>query len=364
MNSSTCSHAGNILVFRIGQLGDTLMSLPVIRVIRERHPHHRLVLLTERQETAGFVSSWDVLEPTGWFAEAVFYRPARGVLGRLFTLLTLAWRLRRLRCEMVYDLAPERNLPQSRRDRFFFERVAGIGDYRGGGYLDKPGKGATGLLPRIEPEWQRLLRAAGAEMPASLFQLAIPESERRKAQERLARAGIPAGARLLGVGPGSKMPSKVWPLDRFREVGRRLLQDHPDLVLLVVGGRDDAERGEALCRAWGSRAHNLAGELSPYGSAEVLRQCVAYLGNDTGAMHLAGMAGTPCAALFSARDYPGQWEPYGAGHMILRHETDCAGCMLDACPHNNKCLTLITVDEVMPSLKRLIVSDNQLAGRP
>ncbi len=363
MNSSAGTQAGNILVFRIGQLGDTLMSLPAVRAVRERHPHHRLVLLTERQGTAGFVSSWDVLGPTGWFAEAVFYRPARGVLRRLFTLLTLAWRLRRLRCEMVYDLAPERNLPQSRRDRFFFRHMAGIRDYRGGGYLAKPGKTIAGVLPRIEPEWQRLLRAAGAEMPASSFQLAIPENERRKVQERLVRAGIPAGARLLGVGPGSKMPSKVWPLERFREVGRRLLQDQPDLVLLVVGGRDDAERGEALCRAWGLRAHNLAGEFSPYGSAEVLRQCIAYVGNDTGVMHLAAMVGTPCVALFSARDYPGQWEPYGAGHAVLRRETDCAGCMLEVCSYGNRCLDKITVDEVIQTLENLIAQADRMAVR-
>lgn len=369
MSSSPGAQAGNILVFRIGQLGDTLISLPAVRAIRERHPHHRLVLLTERQETNGFVSSWGVLGPTGWFAEAVFYRPARGVLGRLFTLLTLVWRLRRLRCETVYDLAPERNLSQSRRDRFFFKRMAGIRDYRGGGYLVKLGKSIAGVLPRIEPEWQRLLRAAGSEIPTSLFHLSIPAEERRVAQDLLTRVGIPAGTRLIGIGPGSKMPSKVWPLERFREVGSRLLQDYPDCMLLVVGGRDDTARGEDLCRAWGPRARNLAGELSPYGSAEVLRQCIAYIGNDTGAMHLAAMVGTPCVALFSARDYPGQWEPYGTNHTILRLDTDCAGCMFEVCPYANKCLGLITIENVIEAVDclmqrnaRLSLSRSRLAG--
>jgi len=158
------------------------------------------------------------------------------------------------------------------------------------------------------------------------------------------------------VGPGSKMPSKVWPLERFREVGSRLLQNYPDCMLLVVGGRDDVARGEELCSVWGPRARNLAGELSPYGSAEVLRQCVAYVGNDTGAMHLAGMVGTPCVALFSARDYPGQWEPYGTGHIVLRHETECAGCMRIDCPYENKCLNLITVDEAEKAVNSIIMT--------
>lgn len=352
---------GNILVFRVGQLGDTLVSLPAIHAIRQRHPRSRLILLTERQDAAGYVSSWDVLGPTGWFADLVFYRPARGFFSRLFTLLRLAWRLRRLGCETVYDLAPERTSTQSRRDRVFFGWFAGIHDYRGGGYLAKPGKDTGGLLPRIEPEWKRLLRVVGVDAKSD-FLLPVPGADRRMAHERLARLGLPAGVRLLGVGAGSKMSSKIWPLERFREVGLRLLRDHPDIVLLVVGGRDDAERGDTLCRAWGSRAHNLAGELSPYGSAEVLRQCLAYLGNDTGVMHLAGMVGTPCVGLFSARDYPGQWEPYGEGHVVLRHETDCAGCMLDVCPYENRCLGQITAAEVMQSLEAILAQPRRVSG--
>jgi ADP-heptose:LPS heptosyltransferase len=98
----------------------------------------------------------------------------------------------------------------------------------------------------------------------------------------------------------------------------------------------------------------MAGKLTIYGSAAVLEHCITYIGNDTGTMHLGGMVGVPCVALFSARDYPGKWEPYGEKHRIIRKDTDCAGCMREVCSRNNDCLMRISVDEVLKEAKGLI----------
>jgi ADP-heptose:LPS heptosyltransferase len=158
------------------------------------------------------------------------------------------------------------------------------------------------------------------------------------------------------------MPAKRWPLDRFCQLGHGLLNANPTLQLIILGGTDDAVLGESLVQDWKKRAHNVAGIFSVYESAAVLERCKCYVGNDTGVMHLAAMVGTPCVALFSARDYPGQWEPYGDDHVILRHEVDCAGCMLDVCTNGNRCLTLITVAEVLESLKPHVGCNSGIPG--
>jgi len=347
--------ADAVLVFRIGQLGDSLVALPAIDAIRKRHPDARMVLLTERQLLPGRVSSWEVYGPTGWFDEVVQYHPVRSVWRRLLTLLSLAARLRRLHCRIVYDLAPQRTLRQSARDRFFFRRLVGISDYRGGGYFNRPPKTSAGNLPRVEPEWRRLLRTAGAP-GNTMATLPVSEADRSAVRSVLSKFDLSDHVSLIAFGVGSKMPAKQWPLERFAEVGRQLLARYPDLHLVVVGGVDDSAAGQDLCLKWGARTHSVAGQLTPYGSAELLRRCVAYVGNDTGAMHLAGMVDTPCVALFSARDYPGQWEPFGRGHVILRHEVECAGCMLEVCPYQNKCLASIETNEAFDALESLIAS--------
>ncbi len=341
-----------ILVFRTGQLGDTLVAMPAIQAIRNKYPHHSMVLLTDRHpDSNGYVSSWDMLGPTGWFDDVLFYTPAGGPKGMLEVVMSLTGKLRRLSAEYVFNLSHERTPWQNKRDRFFFRHMVGVPNYQGNGAF-KCSKNPDGSLPNVEPEWHRLLRIAGGEKGPA-FHLPIPDIERKQLRGIVEAEGISTTRKLLAIGPGSKMPAKMWPKERFAELGKRLQQAYQDMELLVLGGKNDKEFGDELCKEWGERSHNLAGRLSIYGSAAILEHCVGFIGNDTGAMHLAGMMGKPCIALFSARNNPGKWEPYGKGHIIFRREIECSGCMLEICKeHQNKCLKIITVDEVFEAVRK------------
>lgn len=345
-----------VLVFRIGQLGDTLIALPAIAAIHERHRHDRLVLLTERYpDEWRRVSAWDVLGPTGWFDEVIYYRPAVGLWRKAVTVAWLLGRLRVVKPDVIYDLAPERSVKQIERDRAFFARLVGCRQYHSGSPLPKFGRGPDGVLPRIEPEWRRLLAIAGASPHPDRFRLAVPYQSRARVRKQFEAMGMHEGTRILAIGPGSKMPAKRWSVERFGEVGCRLMKEDAGLRLIVLGGSEDVPIGDVLCQRWGRRAQNFSGQWSVYESAAALERCRGYLGNDTGTMHLAAMVGVPCVALFSARDYPGQWEPYGQGHVVLREETDCAGCMLEVCrERDNECLQRIGEEKVVEAVRRLL----------
>jgi ADP-heptose:LPS heptosyltransferase len=147
------------------------------------------------------------------------------------------------------------------------------------------------------------------------------------------------------------MPAKIWPGERFAEVLQHVQQRFPSAAVVFLGGADEADYCRELAREVRLPAINLAGELSVPGSAAVLEECDVYLGNDTGVMHLAASVGTPCVAIFSGRDFPGLWEPIGSGHRILRHETDCEGCMLVECKTERmRCLTAIGSEKVWQEL--------------
>ena len=345
-----------VLVFRVGQLGDTLIALPAVAAIRDRHPGDRLVLLTEQcADQLQRVSAWEVLGATGLIDQVLYYQLISSGWRQMMVAWKLLAQLRSLNPDVIYNLAPERSPAQIRRDRLFFSRLVGAASYYGGASLPKHGKGSGGVLPHIDPEWKRLLKIVGVAADSCFYRLTVPQDATRCVTQHLMRCELQNSVRVLAIGPGSKMQAKRWPVERFDEVGRRLLREDRGLHLVVLGGCEDAVLGDALCRAWGERSHNFAGVFSVYESAALLERCCGYLGNDTGTMHLAAMVGTPCVGLFSARDYPGQWEPYGQGHTVLRHETDCAGCMLEVChERDNECLQRISVDEVFGAVRQLL----------
>jgi ADP-heptose:LPS heptosyltransferase len=174
---------------------------------------------------------------------------------------------------------------------------------------------------------------------------------------RLRATGLGERPQFIALAPGSKMPAKRWPLENFAELGRRLLCGHPELRIVVVGGIADRGLGDTLCASIGAGVHNFAGALTLFESAALLAEGLCYVGNDTGTMHLAALAGTPCVALFSARDYPGKWDPAGSRHVVLRRDVPCAGCMLEICvDHGNRCLRLITVEDACVAVENVLSS--------
>lgn len=342
-----------VLVFRIGQLGDTLASLPAIRAIRAAHPRARLVLLTDRQADPAAVTSWDVFEPTGLFDDVCYLR----VPSRLVDLVRASRQVRRLAPARLYYLPPMPRTPwQVARDRLFFRWLCGIHDIVG---LRPPGpypvRDETGHLVRLQGEAARLMAWVAPELPGSRTKhddgrIHPAPDHRTKPGRLLDDAGF-RGHDIVAFAPGSTMQATQWPEDRFERVGLALLHRFPGLRLVVVGGPGEKPLGDRLSRAWGDRALNLSGALSVWESAAMLERCTLYVGNDTGTMHLAAGVATPCVAIFSARDNPGKWEPAGPGHIVLRHEVPCAGCMLRTCvDHDLACLKAISVDEVLAAI--------------
>jgi heptosyltransferase-3 len=365
----------SILVFRVGQLGDSLISLPAISFIKHRHPQHSLILLTDRYlDNTTYVSSWNVFESSHWFEEVFFYEPELPFFRRLRQITSVVRKLRKKRLQHVYCLAPVRSPIQRIRDKLLFKYLVGTTHYHA--ELSPPNRREPySLQQRVLPEWVRLLRIvasnASPESPPD-FRLNIPRAEQEFANRLLEELGVSQAQLLIAICPGSKMPAKQWPEERFREAGELLLERFKNSILLNMGSAPERDLGERLCSAWGPRSRNLAGRLTVYGSAAALARCAVFVGNDTGAMHLAAMVGTPCVAIFSARDRPGKWDPMGTNNLVLREQTECAGCMLETCvQERKKCLTAISVHSVVCATERVLAGSresktagNTLLARP
>jgi ADP-heptose:LPS heptosyltransferase len=346
--------------------------LSALHVLRQAHPGAQVTWLSDRQVGRGYVAAEELLAGSGLVDRFVSYDvdPERGTLGALKDRIALAWRLRKRGFDRCAYLAPSlRTESQIKRDHVFF-RLAGIGDV----------VGTTDQIDEIEQideideivdrfhrfnrlnrlhrfhrsslhEADRLLArlaADGYEVPPpgeGCMDLRLGVVERVEVDRWVSEQRDAEGRPWIGVGPGSKMPAKRWPEDRYEKVVERLIEEF-DVWPVVFGGGEDRRVGVRLVGRWG-RGYVAAGELGVRPAAEALSRCALYVGNDTGTMHLAAAAGTRCVAIFSCRDEPGKWAPYGGEHVVLRAEMDCAGCMRESCEHReNACMRAIGVEEV------------------
>jgi ADP-heptose:LPS heptosyltransferase len=353
-----------VLVFRCGQLGDMVLSLPAIWAARRRWPKAAFSLLCDVHPGKNLVGGPDIFRGMDLFESFESYDAAKSGGSNLLrtgsSRLRLLLRLRARRYDVLVYLAPSVRRPrQVWRDVRFF-RAAGLRRIFGARHfppvpIKRPGQ----PFPSGESEADLLLArlaADGIPVPGpgrGSLDLRLGDREAAEMARWKATLASDGGRAWLGIGPGSKMPAKRWPLDRFAEAVRLLAARH-GLWPVVFGGAEDRTQGDRLLAVW-RRGYNAAGALSVRASALALKNCVLYLGNDTGTMHLAAAAGTPCAAVFSARDWPGAWYPYGVPHRVFRAAIECEGCYLVEClDRRNECLERISVEQVLAGCEDLL----------
>jgi len=259
-----------ILVLRGGALGDFIVTLPALALLRNRWPAARL-------ELAGNARAGQLALNRG-LVDAV-HSQDEGRWGALFAPAELpadfAHWLGSFDLVVNYWPDPDRTLA----DRF----------PRSGSQTFLSAAAKPGLAPAAA-HFCEPLRALGLSSPE--FFVPLPS--------RPASGGeSPAGLRIA-VHPGSGSQAKNWPLDRWREICKYLRERH-NADLFIVSGEAEAR---APIPDMGAPARGLPLEEL----AARLAGCHAFLGHDSGVSHLAAACGVPCLLLFGPTD-PAVWAP-------------------------------------------------------
>jgi heptosyltransferase III len=302
-----------ILVLRGGALGDFLVTLPALRLLRTEWPTARI--------------------------ELVGHAPAAG-LGVLGGYLDAAHSQHDARWSALFAPSP---LPPALADWLgSFDLVLNYwpdpDETSAGRFPLRPGQTyLSGTpVPTIAPAARHFcqpLQGLGLSTADFRSQLPFPlkPSDRTPANpdasaENAAGVGaasvdLPAPCldsqpAAIAIHPGSGSAAKNWPDERWQELMARL--DAP--VLLVLG---EAERprwnSAAVARFRSSQRHwrAVANCLPLPELASALRRCRLFIGHDSGVSHLAAAVGRPGVLLFGPTD-PAMWAPPGGGMRVIR----------------------------------------------
>jgi heptosyltransferase-3 len=350
--------AKRVLIYRLGSLGDTVVALPALHLVARAFPEADRRLLTNFPVNLKAPPAAAILEHTNLVGG--YFRYAAGTRN-LFQLVSLWWQLFRWRPQVLIYLGAQRGIDSARRDAAFF-RACGVRRFVGVPLTeDMQQNRRLESEQSLEPEAARLARNVAELGDANLdaaesWDLHLTSAEHAKAAEVLLPV---AGRPLIAVSTGTKRQSKDWGRENWRALLAALAKRYPGYAIVLLGSTEESEASEYVADGWrgvaASPAVNLCGLLSPRESAAVLTQARLFLGHDSGPMHLAAASQTPCVAVFSARNKPRVWFPYGKQHRVLYHQVDCWGCNLETCiVEKKKCLTSITVDEVIVEIQALL----------
>lgn len=166
---------------------------------------------------------------------------------------------------------------------------------------------------------------------------------------------------LIAFCPGAGKMYRQWPKKRFVELGKSL-RDIYDTSFIVIGGIHDRPLGRYIQHELRQRIKDLTGRTTLRQTAALLKRCHLYVGNDTGAMHLAAAAGTPVVEIScfpvcgpaSHWNSPRRFGPWRVPHRILQPQKDLSGIPFASVVRHLDCIHEISVRQVEDAVRELV----------
>lgn len=286
----------NILVIKLGALGDFFQALGPMQAIRAHHPQAHITLLTTKpfegfaRECGRFDNIWLDMKPR-WYQIRGWLALRRKLNGGHFS--------------RVYDL--QNNDRSSFYFTLFSPKPEWVGVAKGASHRNtSPGRTAGHAFDGHV----QTLKLAGIEG------IEIDRLDWVKAD--IAGLGLQEPYALIVPGSAPGNPEKRWPAASYGELCQKLAAQGIQPVLLGTAAEKDVlEQIAAQC----PQALNLGGKTNLKQIVVLGRAARIAVGNDTGPLHMIAPTGCPCISLFSDRSNRLRHYPKGPAVTILHAET-------------------------------------------
>jgi heptosyltransferase-1 len=329
----------NILIVRLGALGDIVHTIPAAAALRQAFPDARIDWIVDEKhhEILQLVEGIDRLillrRPAvrGWTHAITALRTGRYDVALDFqglmksAVLARASGAARVLGFSIWHLREKGARP------FYSESI-------------ETGAGQPGEVLHIIQKNLRLLSALGIQQPQAVFPLAQGPSAARDAMR--AEAG---GRPIALVNPGAAWPNKRWYTDRFGELAA-FLHDVRGMTPFVLWGPGEEVLAERVIESSQGVAR-MAPATRITDLVEICRDAAIMVSGDTGPLHIAAAVGTPTVSIFGPTD-PARNGPWSADDVAVSRFSTC-GCHYDRkCTQAEWCLTTVPLVEVTAAVQR------------
>jgi ADP-heptose:LPS heptosyltransferase len=144
--------------------------------------------------------------------------------------------------------------------------------------------------------------------------------------DRLAKRPVSRPIVLLNSNAGDLLPLRRWAQQNFIDLGKRILDDHPQVTLIITGGPDEAAAARELAARISPSAISTAGETSLRDLIVLYTMADVLVTNDSGPGHFATLSDVTSIVLFGP-ETPAVFGPLGVSSEVVRANLACSPCV-------------------------------------
>jgi lipopolysaccharide heptosyltransferase II len=350
----------SILVVRADGLGDLLLSTPMLKVLRETYPQHRISLLT-RKEWVGIVQNNPYIdEIIPWEIE----KYSTNLFYRLRFLRELRTRKFGLLLHPVYSREPK--IDEVVCCCRAAEKIGFDGDLNNISLEEKTRNNASytrlarnGVKGVLEIDRNRAFteEVIGIPIESTDFRplISLGEADRAAGRKLLEDAGLHPNRDLIGaIFPGAAWKGREWPAQHYSEIADRIVAKY-GAKIVILGSGADVPVASSVASSMNAPHANLTGKTRLRELAAILELCSFFIGNETGPLHMAAALDIPTLGIIGGGHF-GRFYPYGDlnRHRMVYRDMDCFHCDWKCVHDSVRCIQEITADTVWQGARRLI----------
>ncbi len=316
------SSVKRILVITLSNLGDIILTTPVISTIRREFPGARIDVM------AGPAGK-EVFERDANIFKVIIYDKHMPIAGKRRMQL----KLKKLKYDMVVDLK-----------NTLFGLLIGP-KYRTATIQSFP----VDVTHSIDRHLHRLKSLGILNLERRSYVHITPEDE-AYILRLLKEHGVSDG--FIVINAGAKSHLKRWTSDGFAAVADRLVGEcKADIVF--IGAKEDEPIVAEVIKKMKHKPHNFTTKTNVRQLGGLLKRAKLLITNDSAPLHLGCAMGTKVLAIFGPTD-PKKYGPIGEFDQVINRKLSCSPCEVAVCKLNYECMTLITADDVFDSARMMI----------
>ncbi len=354
MRKITLKGDERILVVRTDRMGDVILSIPTLELIKKTYPSTHLAML---------ISAYPApLLRNNPYLDELIVDDRDGVHGGLKGCFRLANFLRRRRFDISVLLHPTWRLALL----LFLARVryrVGTGYRLYSLFFNLKIFQHRKTIEKHELEYNLdMLKPLGIEPERVLPRIYACAEEEDKKRIMFEKLGIGEDDIVAVVHPGSGNSSLNLPPEKFASLADEMIEKEK-VKLILTGSQAEVSLVGLVARNMKNSSINMAGKLELRELSLVLERADVVVSNSTGPMHLATAVGTPVVAIFSPIlvSSPKRWGPYGEGHEVVWPQVPiCRKCKPGSCRYYN-CMDRIDTHQIYLKAKS-ILENRRLVG--
>jgi lipopolysaccharide heptosyltransferase I len=327
------------LICRLSAVGDTVHTLPLAHLIKQRWPDAFIAWAVEKGPSP-------LVEWCPMVDETIIV--PKGFLKSPGQLAQVRRRLRTLRIDIVLD-------PQSLTKSAVLAWLSGakrrIGFSRPIGRELAPWLHSTLVQPEethVVRRYLEVLKPLGVRASECDIVCDLPHDDVSESTIRRYLAAVLPNQDFAVINPGAGWDSKVWPAECYAAVAKELRL--PSIVVWA-GEKERAWAQQIVADSAGKAC--LAPETSLLELTALCRQARLFIGSDTGPLHIAAAVGTPCVAMYGPTR-PEVCGPYGPGHTVLQAASEDLGSARKTAGIVSDAMLQITPEQVVTACRRAL----------